>query len=83
MIKLTNQVIYKCSFCGRRMLSRNGAKIHEEKYCHYYESPHKMRIKDIQNKCPHVGKETIYAYIPGECVQEPDYEVCIACGKIV
>ena len=28
-------------------------------------------------KCPHEHLEYSYAYIPGECVQEPDYRYCV------
>ena len=82
MIKLMNQVTYRCSYCGRKTLSLNGAKIHEKEYCKHQDSPHKKAIRDIQNNCPHVEKEMVYSYIPGECVQQPDHEVCVACGFI-
>ena len=83
MIKLTNQTIYKCSYCGRKKFSLNGIKIHEKEYCVHPGSPHRGAISDMQSHCPHTEKETVYSYIPGECVQQPDHDVCVTCGVIL
>ena len=80
MRTLINQTIYQCSYCNRRLLSKNGAKLHEESYCKKEASPHMTAMKEKQTNCPHENVETQYAYIPGEAVQEPDYELCIDCG---
>lgn len=63
---LKNQTLYKCSFCGKRLLSKNGATIHEQEYCKNDLSPHIQNIKKKQAECEHNNTETIYGYIPGE-----------------
>lgn len=30
---LTNQTLYQCDHCGKRLLTKHGAKVHEEQYC--------------------------------------------------
>jgi hypothetical protein len=77
---IKNQTIYQCSFCGKRLLSRNGCKIHEKKYCNRWYSPNKINLRKKQEDCPHNNCETAYSYIPGEAVQEPDYGYCLDCG---
>lgn len=77
---LKNQTLYKCSYCGQRKLTKKGCTIHEEEYCKSELSPHCVKIKEKQAACKHNNKETIYSYIPGEAVKEPDYDVCIDCG---
>lgn len=47
----------------------------------------KRRIKKIEYQrvnCKHLDKfcETEYGYIPGECVMQPEYDFCSACGFI-
>ena len=81
MIILTNQTTYKCSYCNRRRLSKHGMEQHEAKYCRDYNSPHQQSIRAKQAQCTHEHTETQYRYIPGEAVQEPDYELCFSCGK--
>ena len=80
---LRNQTLYKCSYCNRRKLTKRGCRIHENYYCSDELSPHKINIKKMQSECLHKNKETIYAYIPGECVQQPDHEACIDCNARV
>lgn len=78
---LTNQTIYQCSYCNKRLLSKNGAKIHEEQYCKDKNSPHKKNIADKQSKCTHENVETMYRTIPGEShLKEPYYDLCVDCG---
>ena len=81
MIIQTNQTTYKCSYCGRRKLSKRGCIEHENKYCKNELSPHMLAIRKKQDNCLHEHRETVYSYIPGECVKEPDYDICIDCGK--
>lgn len=78
MITLKGQTIYQCEYCNKRLLSRNGAKIHEEQYC--WKSPivKQKRIDEIKN-CKH-EMDTVWDYIPGEAVKEPQYDHCIKCG---
>ncbi len=84
MIKLQNQILFQCEFCGKRLLTKKGAGIHERQYCWHPDSIHqKLIVEDIKNKQSNCKKhewETSYTYIPGECVKEPDYEMCILCG---
>lgn len=49
--------------------------------CKYKEEQSKMRFVKFKEHCPHKVTTTIYRYIPGECVQEPDYNICLICGK--
>ena len=80
---LKNQTLYKCSYCGARKLTKRGCIQHETLYCSAELSPHKMDIKKWQAKCPHKNIDTVYSYIPGEAVQQPDHDVCIDCGATV
>jgi len=75
---LKNQTIYQCEYCNKRLLSKNGAKIHEEQYC--WKSPvvKQKRKEEIMN-CKH-EMDTVWDYIPGEAVKEPQYQECIKCG---
>lgn len=40
---------------------------------------------NFKRKCKHPQKfiDTVWRYIPGECVKEPDYDRCMLCGQIV
>lgn len=80
---LRNQTLYRCSYCNRRKLTKRGCIEHENKYCGNELSPHMMGIKKTQAECLHKKKETIWTYIPGECVQQPDHDVCIDCNARV
>jgi len=80
---LTNQTLFKCSYCGRKKLSKRGCILHEENYCSNKSSPHQIKIKKKQAMCPHKNKETVWSYIPGEAVKQPDYDVCIDCNARV
>lgn len=87
MKTLTNQTLYQCDHCGRRLLSKNGAWLHENEYCWHGDSPYqimeKLTIEILQEECEHKHIETQYSYIPGECVQQPDHNLCVDCGKIM
>ncbi|HEB32967.1 MAG TPA: hypothetical protein ENI15_19150 [Spirochaetes bacterium] len=80
---LKNQTLYKCSYCGRRKLTKRGCLQHEDRYCSNELSPHQMGIKKWQSECPHKNTETVYSYIPGEAVQQPDHDVCLDCNARV
>jgi hypothetical protein len=82
MITLKNQTIYKCEYCGKRLLSKNGAKLHEENYCWASPIP-KQKEREKQENCNHDDIKTSYRYIPGEAVMEPDYNYCVECGKVM
>lgn len=38
------------------------------------------RFKRFKSTCKHKIKDTVYGYIPGECVMEPQYDECLICG---
>lgn len=73
MIVVPNQTVFKCEHCGRRLLTRSGAKKHEQEYCRVVR----------QANCKHENIDTKYSYIPGEAVMEPDYDYCLDCGKVM
>ena len=54
------------------------------KYSSIYESKGtiyiEVSIKEKQQNCEHKNTETIYGYIPGEAVKQPEYEMCLDCG---
>ncbi|OAK70066.1 hypothetical protein [Lederbergia galactosidilytica] len=78
MKTLKNQTIYQCEYCNKRLLSKNGARIHEEQYC--WNSPIvKQKRIDVIRACKHEW-DTVWDYIPGEAVKEPQYDQCIKCG---
>lgn len=83
MKTLKNQTIYQCDYCKKRLLSKAGARLHENDYCWHPKSPHKVSIKLKQELCPHTKVEMQYSYIPGEAVQEPSHDLCIDCNAIV
>jgi Zn finger protein HypA/HybF involved in hydrogenase expression len=51
--------------------------------CKYKNGAQEQRFRLFREKCQHPKKfiETAWRYIPGECVQEPDYDQCRLCGK--
>jgi hypothetical protein len=49
--------------------------------CKYKEERSKRRFAKFKEHCPHKVTTTMYRYIPGECVKEPDYDICLICGK--
>lgn len=78
MITLKNQTIYQCEYCKKRLLSKQGAKIHEEQYCWASPIVRKKEIDRIKD-CDH-EMDTVWDYIPGEAVKEPQYDECLKCG---
>ncbi|WP_235712016.1 hypothetical protein [Bacillus mycoides] len=77
---LANQTLYQCDHCGKRLLTKHGAKVHEEQYCSVVLEQKK---KEKQAKCKHKNIDTHYGYIPGEAVMEPQYDYCVDCGKTI
>ena len=53
--------------------------------CKYHNEQWWKRFAEFQKKCVHPKKfvYTEYRYIPGEYVQEPDYDHCSLGGQIV
>ncbi len=80
---LENQIIYQCEYCDKKNLSKKGSEIHENEYCRNENSPHKKDIIKKQEECKHENFYTVWRYIPGEAVQEPDYDICIDCDKVL
>ena len=77
---LTNQTLYQCDHCGKRLLSKNGAKLHEEEYCRVVYERKKL---EKQANCSHEVTDYHYDYIPGEAVMQPEYKYCVDCGKVL
>jgi hypothetical protein len=50
--------------------------------CEYKNEQHDKRFKRFQGICNHPNNfiETVWSYIPGECIKEPDYDKCTLCG---
>jgi len=78
---IKNQTLFRCSHCRKRLLTKKGCLLHENKYCWHPKSPNKTNIIKNQEACPHTNRETEYEYIPGEAVKEPAYDRCLDCGK--
>jgi phage FluMu protein Com len=51
--------------------------------CKYRNEAKRERFGRFKKQCKHKETYTIYRYIPGECVMEPDYEQCMICGQTV
>jgi hypothetical protein len=51
--------------------------------CKYKSQEQIRRFKEFKHRCIHPEKfvYTNYHYIPGGCIQEPDYDQCRLCGK--
>lgn len=81
MKKLTNQILWECDYCAKRLLTKKGAKIHENKYCWHEDSPNKIATKHKRLNCEHKNAEMQYTYIHGEAVQEPAGMMCLDCGS--
>jgi len=48
--------------------------------CKYKNGRHKERFDKFKYNCNHPIWETVWDYIPGECIKEPQYDVCVLCG---
>ena len=75
---LENQTLYQCEFCGKRLLSKKGASLHERQFCKVVRDARKL---EKQRVCKHEKIDTHYDYILGEAVMEPKYDYCVDCGK--
>ncbi len=54
--------------------------------CKYKREQWHLRFLIFKHdKCTHPKEfiDTVYRYIPGECVKEPDYDYCRLCGTIL
>lgn len=53
--------------------------------CLYKSKQQKPRYEKFQEKCIHPKEfiETVWDYIPGECVKEPQYDQCRLCNQIL
>ena len=74
---LENQTLYQCEHCGKRLLSKKGAELHEKQYCRVVLD---IKQAELQKSCKHKCITTHYSYIPGEAVMQPDYDYCTDCG---
>lgn len=76
---LTAQTVYQCEYCCKRLLSRNGAKIHEEQYCSKSPIVKAKRKQEILT-CNHVWATSWRPIFGEEWRSEPDYDYCTECG---
>lgn len=77
MLILENQILYQCEHCNKRFITKQGAKTHEEQYCYLSPIPKAKRKERIMN-CDHEW-HTVWDYMAGEAVKEPDHDECIHC----
>lgn len=51
--------------------------------CKYHKDQHNKRLAIFRKHCTHPieFRNTFYGYIPGECVMQPEYDVCMLCGQ--
>lgn len=76
---LTNQTLYQCDYCGKRLLTKRGAKLHEEEYCGSSPIVEQKKL-DVIRDCKHQMRE-VYMTMPGEPhLQQPSHDECINCG---
>lgn len=76
--ELTNQTLYQCEYCGKRLLTKYGAILHENEYCRNSE----IILKKGLDKIKECGHEWITVWSPiygEEHLKEPDYDVCKKC----
>jgi len=76
---LENQTLFQCDHCGKRLLTKHGAKIHEEEYCN---SSALLIDKgyEILINCQHDWIER-WEPIPGEeHLRQPSHDECTKCG---
>jgi len=57
---------YTCKYCAK---------------CKYRIDKRNARFERFRLDCHHPKTELIWTYIPGECVEQPDHDECIICGK--
>jgi DNA-directed RNA polymerase subunit RPC12/RpoP len=50
--------------------------------CHHKQEHCRKRFEEFKKRCLHPDEfiTTVWSYIPGECVKEPDYDYCRLCG---
>ncbi|ASN70202.1 hypothetical protein 10F3_17 [uncultured Caudovirales phage] len=79
---LENQTLYQCEQCGKRLLTKHGAKLHENMYCPVVlQREAKIEHKKRQESCEHKHMEMSYCPMAGEeHLLEPDYYYCVDCG---
>ncbi|MCK5017397.1 MAG: hypothetical protein KAS32_10055 [Candidatus Peribacteraceae bacterium] len=83
METLKNQTLYKCSYCGKRLLTKHGCKLHENEYCGAKTSPNIKQIINKRESCSHENIEEVWSYIPRESVKQPDHYKCVDSGAIL
>jgi hypothetical protein len=80
MKELKNQTVYKCEYCNKRLMTKWGAKVHENMYCKDDQSPHMKAVHKQQSECEHTDYTTIWESIPGQAEKEPRCDICNDCG---
>jgi hypothetical protein len=93
--KIICRTQHKCIFCRKPIkkgsfcyYNKSYIVDEDEFFTHVFYEHLKCHHKQIRRRarpCPHPVNmiETIYTYIPGECVKEPDHRECRACGSYV
>lgn len=62
-------------------------EVYAERYricpkCNFTSKRSAERFQRFKPECHHPIVDTVYRYIPGESVKEPDYDRCLICGKV-
>lgn len=83
MLVIENQTIYQCEYCLKRIVTKSGAKRHEEKYCPHPASLNQKAIVKRQAECSHLleARETACMPMPDEThLMQPSHTFCTLCG---
>jgi hypothetical protein len=59
-----------------------GFDSHTHIKCNYYQKHHEERFERFKPTCEHKINHTEYSYIPGECIMQPECQICDICGEI-
>ncbi len=53
--------------------------------CKHKGESQDKRFNEFKKRCVHPKRfiHTEYQYVPGECIQEPAYDMCHLCGQII
>ena len=78
---LTNQTLYQCEYCSKRLLTKKGVELHETTYCKNDGSPCMTAIKKVQETCEHKNLQAVWRTMAGQGgAKEPDYDFCLDCN---
>jgi hypothetical protein len=77
---LKNQTLYQCESCGKRLLTKRGALLHENEYCYHPGSPASIAVTDKQEACDHPKESVFTVWVWDDDIQVPDCDQCGVCG---